>query len=123
MHHIVQLLKRGVLAHQGTHLLHYVGTMGSEGMTTEDCAVGGRDAEFDVSLCLVHSQGTSVGAIHLLAHFNLHTLCLQLVLCLANTGSLGIGEYGGRHDVETNVVGYAKDVINDMKALHSGGMG
>ena len=123
MHHFVQLMESGVLAHQGTHLLHYVGTMRSKGMATEDESVGGGDAELDISLCLVHRKSTTVGAIHLLAHFYLNALCLQLIFGFAHTGCLGIGEDCGWHNVETDVIGNAKYMIHYMKALHCGCMG
>ena len=122
MHHVGQFAERGVLAHEGAHLLHHVGTMGTKGMGTEDEPIG-RGEEFEHSLCLTHGKSLAIGAPErLLADIGCGT-GLELVLGGTYAGSLGGGEDGSGHDVEADAVSLTYDMVDSAHSLHLSSMG
>ena len=46
-----------------------------------------------------------------------------MILGRTDTGCLGFGEDGGRHDVEADAIALAKNLVDSMHSLHLGSMG
>ena len=122
VHHVGEFAERGVLAHQDRDLLNDVGSMGTIGMTAENHPVGIAE-EFQHTFCGIHGERLAVGTPEgFLARIG-NALCLELILCGADTGGLGFGEDSSWHDVEADVVLLAEDMVHGADGLHLSGMG
>ena len=123
MNHVVELRESRVLADEDTRLLDKVGGMSTEGMAADDALRARLDDEFQQTLCLVHSQRLTIGAVESLATFVADAVLLTVVLAHADTGSLGSGEDSRGHNIEAYAVRDAEDMVDSTEALHRGGMG
>ena len=121
--HVGEFGKSGVLAHQNRNLLDDVGGVGTVGVTAHDPSIVGRSEELQHTLGLTHGEGLAVGTPEGLLADVRDALGLELVLRGAYTGSLGIGEDSGGHDVETDAVSLAQNMIDGTHGLHLCGMG
>lgn len=98
VHHPAQLADGGLAAHQRTHLLHHVGAVRPEGMTSNYLPCVGLREELQHALGLTHGQCLAVGTIESLPAFVVAALLLQLVLRQPYAGSLRRSEDGGGND-------------------------
>ena len=78
--------------------------------------------QFHDSFGLAHCQRFSVGAIIAFVALVGRFLSLALVFAPAHASRFGRREDGGRHDVETNRIGSAENVVDSPQTLHGGGM-
>jgi len=123
VNHIREFVDGGILAHQNTDLLDDVGSMGTIGMTTEDLSVGRSHEELQKTFALVHGKSLAIGTPEGLLADKVDALCLELILSRTNACSLGGGEDGCRHDIETDTIALAEDMIDSADGLHLSGMG
>ena len=121
MHDIGKLGEGGVAAHQGANLLHDIGGMWPEDVTTDDSPawVG---KQFQHSFGLVHGYRLTVGAEERLAADVFCATLLAHIFAHAYACCLGTSENGGGHDVKTYVARLPKDFIHHLYSLHRGGM-
>ena len=122
VYHVGEFTECGVFAHQDRDLLDDVGSVGTVGVTTENLISGG-NKKFQHALCGIHGESLAVGTPEgFLARIG-NTLCFELILCGAYTGGFGFGENGCGHDVETDVVLLAEDMVDGSDSLHFCRMG
>ena len=122
VNHIREFVDGGILAHQNTDLLDDVGSMGTIGMTTKDLSVGRSHEEFQKTFALVHGKSLAIGTPEGFLADEVDALSLELILSRTNACSLGGGKDGGRHDVETDTVVLAENMIDSADSLHLSSM-
>lgn len=135
MHHVGEFAEGGIFAHQDTNLLYYVCGMGTVGMTAEERPTPSpslrgrgitilyrRSEKLQHTLCLIHRQGLAIGTPEGFLTDVGDALRLQLVFCRTDAGSLRLSEDGGWHDVETNTILLAKNLVYSADGLHLGSM-
>ena len=120
---LAELLEGGTEGDVGGGFLDEVGCMGSVGMTTEQTSFAGLTAKLHHALCLAHGERLAIGTVEGFMALEGHGSLFQLVLGWPYAGCFRCREYGCRHDIETDVVLDAKDVVHDVKTLVLCGMG
>ena len=120
---LAELLEGGTEGDVGGGFLDEVGCMGSVGMTTEQTSFAGLTAKLHHALCLAHGKCLSIGTVEGFMALEGHGSLFQLILRRPYAGCFRGREDGSGHDIETDVVFDAEDVVHDMKALVLCGMG
>ena len=98
VYHVGEFAERGVLAHQDRDLLNDVGSVGTIGVTTQNHPISIAE-ELQHTLRGIHGERLTVGSPEgFLARIG-NAFGFELILCGADTGSLGFSEDGCGHDV------------------------
>ena len=122
MDDVAEFGKGCVAVHQRGDFLHEVGGVCSEDVAADDAVVAVGE-EFRDALGGLDGECLAIGAIVAFVAGELAVFVLQLVLGGAYAGGFGVGEDGGGHDVEANLVGATENRVHHANALHRGGMG
>ena len=95
--------------------------MGTISVTTQDSTLW-RHHEFEQTVRLVHRKCLTIGTPERLLADIVDALFLAKVFRQTHTSSFWLGEDGSRHDVETDVIGLSKYLIDHMNCLHLSSM-
>ena len=110
VHHIAEVRKGYVAVHQSGNLLNHVCGVRAEDVCSYN-AVRLVSKDFDEPFGCFCGQSLTVGAIDCFVNGE------RLVFSRADAGCLWMGEYSCRHNVKTDVVLDAEDVIHGPQSL------